>query len=76
MIPEVVALYRLSHRHPFGAAFHIAGVVDNSLELPDCFHEAHNHLVIEFLRRDTPTAESGEMDCWRIRSFVVFVRNR
>ena len=40
---------------------YIAGVVDDALELFHRLHELYHHLVIEFLRSDTPTAKSGEI---------------
>ena len=38
--------------------FDIAGVIDDALELFDTFHELDNHLMIDFLRGYSPSAES------------------
>ncbi len=41
--------------------FDIAGIIDDTLELFHRLHELDNHLVIEFLRGDSPTAEGREV---------------
>ena len=41
--------------------FDISGIIDDSLELFHRLHELDNHLMIEFLRGDSPSTESREV---------------